>query len=176
MKDKLNNPVVYSEVARQTATVIPFLIKTAVLLGVGYYIYSSFKNRFIKLKENPKYSPANITLDQAETRADAIASSIGWFSNSFDAVADSLAGLNYNGFVRVYNAFGERSGTLLGGDLNLIEWIKNQFNEEEIAQLSSLQNGVFFRLMPNSKVIKLNNYINQFPEFEQEEIFNLIAS
>ena len=140
----LKNPAVQTEFVKQTATVIPFLIKTVVIVGIGWYAYNKWTNRFVKLKENSSYAPANVTEAQAKAKADAIASSIGWFSNSFDAVADNLAGLNYNGFIRVYNAFGHQTGTLFGGDLNLIEWIKNQFNEYEVAQLSSLQNGAFF--------------------------------
>ena len=153
-------------VVKEVASVIPFLIKTAVVLGVGYYLYSRWTNRFIPLKEKSNYGPANITMDQAQTRADAIASSIGWFSNSFDAVADNLKGLNYNGFIRVYNAFGYHTGTLLSGDLNLIEWIKNQFTEEEVAQLSSLQNGVFFRQKENN-LFKITSGMTQ----EEKEAF-----
>lgn len=163
-------------VVKQTASVIPFLIKTAVICGIGYYVYYRFTNRFVKLRENSNYPVANVTIAQAKTRADAIAGSIGWFSNSFDAVADSLAGLNYNGFIRVYNEFGEHSGTLFAGDLNLIEWIKNQFTEDEILQLSSLQNGVFFRSGTTSKVMAFNNFLNQFDFNEKEEFYNLLAA
>lgn len=131
-------------VVKETASVIPFLIKTIVIGGIAWYVYDRFTNRFIKLKENPNYPASNITDAQAKGRADAIAGSIGWFSNSFDTVADNLAGLNYNGFIKVYNAFGHQTGTLLGGDLNLIEWIRNQFTDYEVQQLSSLQNGAFF--------------------------------
>jgi len=83
-------------------------------------------------------------LAQAKAKADSIAGSITWTGNSFNNVADNLSGLNYNDFIRVYNAFGQQTGTLLGGDLNLIEWIQNQFSEYEVEQLSSLLNGAFF--------------------------------
>lgn len=175
-KSKLNSAV-QSEIVKNTASVIPFLIKTIVVLAIGYFIYYKFKNRFIKFDEKSNYAPSNITMEQAQSKADAIASSIGWFSNDVNAVAEQLAGLNYNGFVRVYNAFGKRTGTLLGGDLNLIEWIKNQFTTYEIAQLSSLQNGIFFKSQNeiSPKVIALNNFIYQFPENEAIGIINLIA-
>lgn len=176
-KSKLNSAV-QSEIVKNTASVIPFLIKTVVVLAIAGFVYYKFKNRFIKFDENKNYAPANVTLEQAQSKADAIGSSIGWFSNDFEAVADQLAGLNYNGFVRVYNAFGQRTGTLLGGNLNLIEWIKNQFTTYEIAQLSSLQNGVFFRNSEpiSPKVIALNDFLNQFKESEAIGLINLIAA
>ena len=133
-----------TEIVKQTASIIPFLVKTVVVCGIGWYAYHKFINRFISLKEKSNYPDSNVTDAEAKTRADAIYGSIGWFSNSFDAVANNLTGLNYNGFIRVYNAFGEHYGTLLGGNLNLIEWLKNQFSDNELAQLSALQNGVFF--------------------------------
>lgn len=133
-----------TEIVKQTASIIPFLVKTAVVCGIGYYVYYRFTNRFISLKENTKLQNSNVTLAQAKSRADSIKSSISWTGNDFNNVADNLQGLNYNGFIRVYNAFGEQTGTLLGGDLNLIEWIQNQFTPYEVEQLSSLLNGAFF--------------------------------
>lgn len=162
-------------VLKETASVIPFLIKTAVVFGIGWYLYSSYTNRFIKLKENSNYSPSNVTDAQAKGRADTIIGSLGWFSNSFETVRDQLAGLNYNGFIKVYNAFGHQSGTLFAGDLNLVEWIRNQFSDEEVALLSSLQNGVFFKNTP-IKVTALHSFINQFEPNEKDAIVNLIFS
>ena len=137
------NPTI--TVVRETASVIPFLIQTAVVCGIGYYIYYRFTTRFIKLKENANYPVANVSQAQAKSRADTIVGAIGWFSNSFNTVADQLAGLNYNGFIRVYNEFKHQRGTLLAGELNLIEFLQNQFDKQELAQLSSLQNGAFFK-------------------------------
>lgn len=131
-------------IVKETASVIPFVLKGFFVLGVGYFLYNRYTNRFVKLKENNNYPIANITYDQAKTKADAIVSSLGWFSNSFDTVSGNMQGLNYNGFIRLYNAFGHQRGTLLSGELNLIEWIKNQFTEDEVNQLSFLTNGVFF--------------------------------
>jgi hypothetical protein len=133
-----------TEIIKQTASVIPFVIKLALLLGVGYLIVNKYNNRFKSLKYNSSYPDANITSAQAETRASAIYSSIGWFSNSFESVSQNLAGLNYNGFVKLYNAFGHHTGTLLGGDLDLIGWIKDQFSDDEVAQLRNLLGGQFF--------------------------------
>ncbi|AOZ99596.1 hypothetical protein [Flavobacterium commune] len=142
-KSKLGSP---AEVAiEKTVEVIPFLIKTAVFLGLGYWAYNKYTNRFVKRKENTSYPAANISLAQAQSRADAIYSSLGWVSNDFDNVSRQLTGLNYNGFVRVYNAFGHRRGTLLKGQLNLEEWCYDQFTDYQVQQLSFLLGGAFFQ-------------------------------
>jgi len=141
---KLNAGDPRSTVIAETASVIPWLIKFAVLGTVGYFVYRAYTNRFEHLKENKNYPASNISDAQAETRADAIYSSIGWFSNDFEYVKQQFVGLNYNAIIKVYNAFGKQTGTLFGGELNLFEWCKNQFSSEEIAQLRFLTNGAFF--------------------------------
>jgi hypothetical protein len=140
-----NDPRV--QAANQLATVIPWLIKLLVILGLGWWAYSRFTNRFINLKLNSKYPLANVTDAQAKTRADAIAQSLALFDytgNEFEVTSQNIAGLNYNGFIKVYNAFGKQSGHLGAGALNLVEWIHDQFSEYEIKQLSILLNGAFF--------------------------------
>lgn len=146
-KSKLGNPIAAVagvKAIEQASTALPFLIKlgaVTALVVVGYRIYT---NRFVNIKESSSEPPANISMAQAKTRADSIAGSISNFSNDFKNVSTQLTGLNYNGFVRVYNAFGHHRGTLLGGDLNLIEWLQNQFNSFQMKQLSFLLNGRFF--------------------------------
>lgn len=124
---------------------VPFVLKTLFGLGVVYFVYTRYTNRFIKLKENSKYPKSNVTDAQAKSRAGAIGSSITLFGNSFDTVANNITGLNYNGFVKVYNAFGHQTGTFFSGDLDLIEWLRNQFSDYEVEQLSFLLNGAFFK-------------------------------
>ncbi|MFV5702191.1 hypothetical protein ACM55F_09995 [Flavobacterium sp. XS2P12] len=144
---KLGNPVAIvagAKVVEKSAEAIPFLIKLFAVCGLGYYIYNKYTDRFVKIKENSSYAAANVSYAQAKGKADAINGSIGIVSNDFDTVYKQLAGLNYNGFVRVYNAFGHKKGTLLGGDLNLIEWLQNQFNSYQLQQLSFLLGGAFF--------------------------------
>lgn len=140
----LGNPLVTAAVVTQTASVIPFIIKTLILCGIGYFAYLKFTNRFVSKKYNSKLPAANISDMQAEARANSIAESIKLFSNDYDNVERNIAGLNYNGFVKLYNAFGKQTGTLLGGELDLIEWIRNQFKDYQILKLSALQNGAFF--------------------------------
>lgn len=147
-KSNLGNPAVVAAgaaVATKSAEAIPFLIKLFTVLGVTYYVYTKYTDRFVKRKENTSYPPANVSMAQAEARANAIYSSIGIVSNDFENVARQVSGLNYNGFIRVYNAFGHRKGTWLGGDLNLEEWCYNQFKRSQVLQLSFLLNGAFFQ-------------------------------
>lgn len=157
-------------VAKEVASVIPFLIKTTVVLGIGYYLYSSYTNRFVKLKENNNYPIANVTEAQAKGRADGIANSkTFWddadFGGQYQATAQNLAGLNYNGFIRVYNAFGHQGGTIFSGDLNLIEFIKDQFSAYEVQTLSTLLNGVFFKGQnDNQETNAIIELFNAFPQ------------
>ncbi|MFM2266017.1 MAG: hypothetical protein RLZ77_1437 [Bacteroidota bacterium] len=155
-----------------------WLIKFLIIGGVAWFVYNKFTNRFIAMKEESKYPPANVTKAQAQARADAIASSIGWFSNSFDQAVSSLSGLNYNGFVRVFNAFGTKRGTLFGGEKNLIEWLKDQFSEEEVQQLSFLTNGVFFKnqlatTLP-TKIDDLDNAFFQMNDLEKQQLYIIL--
>jgi len=128
---------------------IPYIIKGIFVIGIALYAIGKFKNRFVNLKEKSNYPTANVTDAQAKAKANSIISSKSFFDefdfgDQYNATADALAGLNYNGFVKVYNAFGHQKGHLFGGDLNLIEFIHDQFSEVEIQYLSALQNGVFF--------------------------------
>jgi hypothetical protein len=143
-KSKLGNPVVAATLVQQGASALPFVIKMLFVTGLAVVGYNLYTNRFKEFKENSSLAPANVSFAQAKGRADSIGKSIGLVSNDFENVSKQLAGLNYNGFVRVYNAFGQQRGTLLGGDLNLIEWIENQFNSYQKEQLSFLLGGAFF--------------------------------
>ncbi len=145
---KLGNPVAIvagAKVVEKSAEAIPFLIKLFAVCGLTYFVYTKYTDRFVKKKENSSKPPSNISYAQAKSRADAIYGSIGIISNDFDNVARQLSQLNYNGFIRVYNAFGHKKGTLLGGDLNLEEWCHNQFSSYQVQQLSFLLGGEFFK-------------------------------
>lgn len=147
-QSKLGNPlavVAGAKVIEKSSEAIPFLIKLFAVLGVGYYAYSRYTDRFVKRKENSSFPASNISYGQAKSRADAIYGSIGIVSNDFDNVARQITGLNYNGFVRVYNAFGHKKGTFFGGDLNLEEWCYDQFTHYQVQQLSFLLGGAFFQ-------------------------------
>ena len=109
------------------------------VLGVAYYkIFKGFK----ALKEDANYKPSNISVTQAKARAEAIYTALLGFGANYDAVETNLKGLNHNGFIRVYNEFGERRSSTLS-KMNLIEWLQDQFNQFEIAKLRFLIKGFF---------------------------------
>lgn len=133
-----------TETIKASVQVIPFLIKTLVFLGIGYYAYNKLTNSFEKLKENNTLIPSNISNSQAKIKADAIYAAMKGFGNGFSIVKTNLAGLNYNAYVKVYNAFGERKGADdIFNKMTLTEWINDQFNESELIQLRFLLPGVF---------------------------------
>lgn len=136
-----------TEIIKQTASVIPFVIKLAIVGGIGYFFYTKYVNRFQSLPTNRSYPASNVSDAQAESRATAIKSSLAFFDytgKEFEVTSQNLAGLNYNGFVKVYNAFGKQPGHLFEGDLTLIEWINDQFSAYQVSQLSLLLGGAFF--------------------------------
>ncbi|WP_445718009.1 hypothetical protein [Flavobacterium sp.] len=131
-------------VVQATASVIPFLIKTIVIVGGGLYLYYRFTNRFISLKENPNYPVSNITNNQAQTKAESIYNAMLGFGNGFEIVKTNIAGLNYNAFIKVYNAFGNRQGSIPFSDkMNMVEWFTDQFDESELNQLRFLVPNMF---------------------------------
>jgi hypothetical protein len=131
-------------VVQATASVIPFLIKTLVIVGGGMYLYYRFTNRFVSLKENSNYPVSNITNNQAQTKAETIYNSMLGFGNGFEVVKTNIAGLNYNAFIKVYNAFGNRQGSIPFSDkMNMVEWFSDQFDEEELTELRFLVPNMF---------------------------------
>lgn len=131
-------------VVQATASVIPFLIKTTVILGIGWFLYSKYTNRFVSLSENSNYPVANINNSQASTKAETIYGAMKGLGNGFNIVATNISGLNYNGWIKLYNAFGHRQGSIpFSSKMNLVEWFADQFNEEELAQLRFLVPNVF---------------------------------
>lgn len=164
MKKKLGNPAVATAlsseagqkaisnasdnkkaVVQATASTIPFLIKTVVVLAIGGYIYYKFTNRFRSLNENPNYEQSNITESQAKTKAESIFSAMYGFGGNYSLVAQNLAGVNYNGFVRIYNAFGLRQGAIpFSEKMNMIQWFADEFNDSELEQLRFLVGRNFF--------------------------------
>lgn len=132
------------EVVKATASVIPFLIKTIVIVGGGLYLWHRYTNRFVSLKENPNYPVSNITNNQAVTKAETIYNAMLGFGNGFEIVRSNIAGLNYNAFIKVYNAFGSRQGSIpFSSKMNMVEWFGDQFSESELAQLRFLVPNMF---------------------------------
>lgn len=131
-------------VVQATASVIPFLIKSVVIVGGLAFVYYKYTNRFVSLKENTSYPSSNITNNQASTRAETIYQAMKGFGNGFEIVKTNIAGLNYNGFIKLYNAFGNRQGVIpFSSEMNLVEWLLDQFDDSELTQLRFLVNNMF---------------------------------
>jgi hypothetical protein len=118
------------------------LLKFLLAGGVLAVIYFKVLKGFSKLKEDTRYKPSNINVTQAKARAEAIYTALLGFGANYTAVENNLTGLNHNGFIRLYNEFGERrSSTLV--KMNLVEWLQDQFKEDDITKLRFLIKGFF---------------------------------
>lgn len=129
------------KIAEQT---VPFIIKTLFVLGLVAVGLSLYNNRFVEWSLRGDLKPANISDAEAQARAATIHNSVGFVYDSFDSVYQALSGLNYNGFVKVYNAFGRRSLTGIGDGDTMVDFIISHYSNEEILQLKMLLNGAFF--------------------------------
>lgn len=152
MKEQgLNNPAVIAsvlsskggqEAIKETKSTVFFVGKVGfVLLVLGFAYYKIFKG-FQAIKEDKSYTPANISVTSAKARAEAIYTALLGFGANYNTVEGSLSGLNHNGFIRVYNEFGERRSTFLT-KMNLVEWLQDQLNNDDIAKLRFLIKGFF---------------------------------
>jgi hypothetical protein len=150
MKQGLRNPalVAYANTEQGKKTIekgtdLGFLVlKIALIGGLGFFAYYKIFGGFKKIQEDPRYKPSNISVTSAKARAEAIYTAMLGFGANYDTVEKNLTGLNHNGFIRLYNEFGERRGTTLS-KMNLVEWLQDQFKEESIAKLRFLIQGLF---------------------------------
>jgi len=118
------------------------VLKVALLGGIFAIAYYKIFKGFQQIKEDKRYNPSNINVTQAKARAEAIYTALLGFGANYKTVENNLTGLNHNGFIMVYNEFGERrSATLV--KMNLVEWLQDQFNETDIAKLRFLIKGFF---------------------------------
>lgn len=132
------------DLAKTGISLVPFVFKTLFVVGGIYVAYNLWSNRFIKLGVNTNYPSANINDGQAKARAEAIYEAMYGIKSNKEIVAMNIAGLNYNGWVKVYNAFGNRKGiNPLGSAMNLAEWINDQFSGQDLLELKVILPGVF---------------------------------
>lgn len=125
-------------------SLIPFVAKTVFVVGVIYVGYRLYTDRFIKMGINTNYPGANITDGQASARANALHEAMKGIGANKAIVAANLQGLNYNGWVKVYNAFGNRKGiNPFGSEMNLAEWINDEFSGTDLLELKLILPGVF---------------------------------
>jgi hypothetical protein len=115
------------------------ILKISLFCLGGYLVYRKITNAFRSRKENGNYRPANISEAMAKVRAENLFKAMFGASHDFNAMLKNLSGLNYNGYTRVFNAFGERRGADLKKQ-NLTQWIYDQCNATELAQLKFATN------------------------------------
>lgn len=132
--------VVATETVGMLMPVLKFGFQLAFFSFLGYIIVRAIKDKFEPMDYRRDLDAANISDDEAKIKADAIEAAYGWFGDNYDAVADALSTplLNYNGFIKLYNAYGHRDNK------NLIESIKDHFSDFEVQQLSIFVGGHFF--------------------------------
>ena len=120
------------------------LFGTAVLGVAGYAFYTLYwKNRFKKMKYNPKAAPSNVPPAAALAKANALYAAMKGAGTNEKEIYKTLTGVNYNGFIAIYNAFGKRSGALnfsLGnsGDEDLLSFLQGDLSEKDLATLRNL--------------------------------------
>lgn len=130
-----------SEVAVKT---VPWLIKVAVIGGVIYVGYRIISGQFVKAKYNSNYNDANVSDAVAQAKAESIYQAMYGYGANVQVVAEQLFGLNYNGWIKVYNAFGKRQPWNVFADpLTLVEWFNDQFDTSEMSILRTALPNVF---------------------------------
>lgn len=115
------------------------ILKIGLVCLGGYLVYRKITNAFQKRSQNNGYRPANISVAMAKVRAENLYKAMFGVANDFNAIIQNLSGLNFNGYNRVYNEFGERRGADLKKQ-NLTEWLYDQCNATQLAQLKFMTN------------------------------------
>ena len=119
-----------------------FVGKVAFVGLVGWFAYNKIFKGFQKVTEDPNHAKSNINDTEAKARAEAVYTAMLGFGANFNTVLKNLSKLNYNGFIKVYNAFGERRGATFT-KMNLVEWLQDQFNETQMTRLRLQIQGFF---------------------------------
>jgi hypothetical protein len=125
------------------STDLAFLVaKIALLGGLGFFAYYKIFMGFKKIPEDTRYKPSNISTSEAKARSEAIYTAVVGFGANYATVEKNLTGLNHNGFIRLYNEFGQRR-SVTGSKMDLVEWLQDQFKEGDISKLRFLIQGFF---------------------------------
>jgi hypothetical protein len=121
-------------------TIVKNVVWIGLAVGVGHYAYKKFINRFTKIGQNNQYEPAKINDAIASAKAESMYQAMKGFGNGFKSVKGNLTGLTHNDYIKVYNAFGNRQGAIpFSQEMNLNEWILDEFKGDELAQLKFIR-------------------------------------
>lgn len=159
MKNSLGNPLVISAIAStpqgqkaignaidkvaSSSTSGLVIVKNILWIGIfaslGFWAYRRFINGFTRIPFNTSQPAPKISDATAQAKADSIYRAMYGAGNGFSTVKSNLQSLNYNDFIKIHNAFGERSGILpMSKKMTIIEWFVDQFDSSELAQLRFL--------------------------------------
>lgn len=123
---------------KSTYTIGKYVLGIAVVSVVGYWGYTKIFDGFTKLREDSRFTPANISTGVALSKANAIYDALYGIGSNFSKVQTILTGVNHNGLIRIFNEFGKRKGfsvSLFPKKLNLFEWFFDQLKQNELVQL-----------------------------------------
>lgn len=130
--------------AEKSVNTIGTVVKVLLVLAGGYVLYTIVDKRYKKVGQNSAWPAPNITEGQARAKANAIYEAMYGIGADFEAVKTQLAGLNYNAWVMVQNEFGKRGGlNPLGADMDIVEWLTDQFSNSQLDELRFLIGTVF---------------------------------
>lgn len=149
-KQGLKNPAIAAFAASpegqktiaKTANLGFTVLKVVLIAGAATFVYYKIFGGFKKVPEDKRYKPSNISATQAKARSEAIYTALLGAGANYKTVEANLSGLNHNGFIRLFNEFGERRSATLT-KMNLVEWLQDQFKEDEIAKLRFIIKGFF---------------------------------
>lgn len=124
------------------------ILAIGVLGGVAYVAYKLLKKEAPpKLYENKNYPSSSLSQVQALAIADRLYAAMKGLGTDEVAVMKALSGLDYNDFVKVYEAFGKRQYSTFWGNIgdpltskdhHLITWLTNELKPSEIKQLEQV--------------------------------------
>jgi len=152
----LNNPIATATItsvatSKTTQNVLKWTLISGVVLVVGFTALYIYKHRFVKMLQNRNYDKPNISASEARLKADNLYNAMVGFGANYEK---QLLGVNYNGFVLIYNAFGKRESSLqklnplnfgiVSKGMTLTEWLLDQFkSNNRLADLRALLPGKF---------------------------------
>lgn len=131
-----------SNQADRVASFMFFVGKVAFVGLVGWFAYNKIFKGFKTVTEDKNHVKSNISDTEAKARAEAVYTAMLGIGSNFNTVLKNLSKLNYNGFIKVYNAFGERRGATFT-KMNLVEWLQDQFDETQMTRLRFQIQGFF---------------------------------
>jgi len=155
----LNNPIATRAIAsvatsKSTQNALKWTLIGGAVIVFGLTALYIYKNRFVKMSQNRNYDKPNISASEARLKADNLYNAMVGFGANYDKVKAQLLGVNYNGFVLIYNAFGKRDSAwqklnpfnfgLVSKGMTLTEWLLDQFkSSNRLADLRALLPGKF---------------------------------